>query len=634
MKYFLSLITLFCLHLSLFAQTRGFGYIDTAELKLTSCEFEKDANAEVLVDYCKLKYDAQTQTFTIEHYKRLKIFNANASSGLGDVSLKIPNYSEVYDLSDLKAETINLNNGKIEISRLDKKSFYKQKVDKWISRITFSFPAIRNGSILEYTYKETIDHLVFLPKIPDWYFQGDLPVKSSECDVKLPKGYTFLHKLYTKQELTTNSDSVVLMTNVPSLQEEPFMNSYLDNLEHISFVVTSYDGSGKTFNTHDTWQDIGASFVFKESYGQQLKIKLKGEELLVNAVKNMAPEQKMAYLFKKIRDTLTCDDDKSYPYDNLGKAWNRKKCSTEQINMILCRFLQLGGLNANLVLVSNDSDEPILPSDPSFKNLDETVVHVQIDSNKYYVLDASEKNNRWDQIPYELLNTYGLYMNVQNPAAGLVFIEDKNKVRSVVYTNAEISADGKMKGATQISNAGYNRIKTIKKYKEDGETKYTEELREKDNNVKISSFKIENMEVDTLPLLQNIDFVVDLPGSDDDYIFINPLLFSNIRKNPFINSERISDIDFGYRNNHSIHGRYKIPDGYKVDALPKNITMTMPDGSIRLKQVASVEDGIISLHYTIDYNRSYFKKEEYPALYDFYKKMYEMLSQQIVLKKS
>jgi uncharacterized protein DUF3857 len=630
----LTFITFLYVSLAGHAQVRPFGVIDTADLKSTSCDFEKDAHAEVLFNFCLVKYDLQSQTFTIEHHKRLKIFNVNASSDLGDVSIKIPGYSSVYDLSNLQAETLNLTNGKIEISKLDKKSFYKQKVDKWVSRIKFTFPAMRNGSVLEYSYKETIDHLVFLPTVPDWYFQTDLPVKYSECDLKVPKGYTFLHKLHTSQDLVTNSDSIVAMANIPSLQEEPFMDSYRNNLQHLSFVVTSYNGSGKTFNNDDTWQKIGSSYVFKDDYGQQLKLKLKNEELLVARVKNMSPEQKVAYLFKKVRDTLTCDDDQTIPYDNLTKAWNRKKCSTEQINMILCRLLELSGLNANLLLVSNDSDDPILPEDPSFKHLDETVVHVQIDSNKYYVLDASEKSNHWDQIPYELLNTYGLYLNVQNPAAGLVFIEDRNKARNVVYTNAEISADGKMKGTTQISSAGYNRTKTIKKYKEDGETKYADGLREKDNNIKISSFKIENIEIDTLPLVQNIDFTFDSPGSDEDYIFISPLLFTSISKDPFINKERISDIDFAFRNNYSISGRYKIPAGYKIDALPKNAAMTMEDGSIRLRQMASVDDGIISVHYTIDFNRSYFKKNEYPGVYDFFKKMYEMLGQQIILKKS
>ncbi len=60
----------------------------------------------------------------------------------------------------------------------------------------------------------------------------------------------------------------------------------------------------------------------------------------------------------------------------------------------------------------------------------------------------------------------------------------------------------------------------------------------------------------------------------------------------------------------------------------------MPDKSITFKRIVAEQDGDILVHYTIDYKRSLFLKDEYPSIHDFYKKMYEMLNEQIVLKKS
>ena len=71
-----------------------------------------------------------------------------------------------------------------------------------------------------------------------------------------------------------------------------------------------------------------------------------------------------------------------------------------------------------------------------------------------------------------------------------------------------------MSGSAQLNSFSYNRISTIKNYKENGEKKYIEFLADGDNNLKISSVKFENMEVDTLPLTQKIDFDLDLVGSD------------------------------------------------------------------------------------------------------------------------
>jgi len=142
------------------------------------------------------------------------------------------------------------------------------------------------------------------------------------------------------------------------------------------------------------------------------------------------------------------------------------------------------------------------------------------------------------------------------------------------------------------------------------------------------------METDTLPLVQNIEFSYDSPDADGDYIYISPKLFSGFQSNPFISADRVSNIVFGYRNNSTINGRYKIPQGYKVDALPKNVSMLMPDSSIRFRQIASEADGFVNVRWVIDYNKSFFSKDEYLSLYDFFKKMYEMLGGQIVLKKA
>jgi hypothetical protein len=61
--------------------------------------------------------------------------------------------------------------------------------------------------------------------------------------------------------------------------------------------------------------------------------------------------------------------------------------------------------------------------------------------------------------------------------------------------------------------------------------------------------------------------------------------------------------------------------------------MLMPNSSIMFRQLSSEGDEFVNVRWVINYNKSYFSKDEYPSLYDFLKKMYEMLNEQIVLKK-
>jgi len=134
-------------------------------------------------------------------------------------------------------------------------------------------------------------------------------------------------------------------------------------------------------------------------------------------------------------------------------------------------------------------------------------------------------------------------------------------------------------------------------------------------------------------LIQDINFNLDLTGSDDNYIYFNPNLFTSLHKNPFLNENRHTDIDFGYLHNLAINGVYILPAGYKVDALPKNLSLTMPDRSITFRRFVGEQDGKIAVRYTITYQKSIYFKEDYADFHEFFKKMYEMLNEQIVLKK-
>ena len=137
------------------------------------------------------------------------------------------------------------------------------------------------------------------------------------------------------------------------------------------------------------------------------------------------------------------------------------------------------------------------------------------------------------------------------------------------------------------------------------------------------------MEVDSLPLMQNIEFNLDLAGSDENYIYLNPNLFTPLKTNPFLSEKRMTDVDFRYLRNYTV----KLPVGYKVDALPKSVTIIMPDKSVSFKRLVAEQEGTIIVRYAINYNKIQYPKEDYSDFHEFFKKMHEMLNEQIILKK-
>jgi hypothetical protein len=614
-----------------------FGKIDVADLELKSCDFEKDANAEILFHKGDVYFDTR-YNLILEIHKRIKIFNDNGKDN-ANIRIEYDGGDRSQIISGLQAQTINLNNGAIEITKVDKKQIFTEVIDRTRSAMVFSFPNVKPGSVIEYKYTITNDNI---GNFPDWYFQNSLPTRLSQFSSNVPdilyyKSLPSIHQPYVIDK-TLNSGAVVkALANVPSVPTEPFMGSVAENSERILYQLMTIRQQGEMVrNFSDTWTKVGENLSQSDYLGAQLSRKLTGEELIIakaKALKN--DDEKIAYLFNEVKNTLKWSEYYSkYSDDGIPAAWNKKVGNSGEINLILCHLLQKSGVKAYPMIVSTRKNGRVNPAYPNSYQFNSTVTYIPVDSTKLYVLDASNKFNIYNQVPNNLLNTFGFYMDKAKSNYDVVFLQNTNSIRQVISVTGEIKADGKLTGIAELNNFAYKRINAVQKYKTDGEKKYIDYLRDDDNNLKITSLKMHDIDIDTLPLKQTVNFDMDLTGSDDNYIYFSPNILSSLKNNPFLSTNRFTDIDFGYRSNYMIMGSYKLPAGYKTDALPKNVSMTMPDKSISFRRVIAEQDGSIVVRYVIDHKKSMFFKEDYPEIHEFFKKMYEMLNEQIVLKKS
>jgi len=312
--------------------------------------------------------------------------------------------------------------------------------------------------------------------------------------------------------------------------------------------------------------------------------------------------------------------------------------------MMLYHLLKKAGIKSSPLIASAKIKGKINPANPSIFSLNNTVIYVPVDSTKTYVLDATNKHASYNTMPESILNSFAFNidphdaLSINNSdnlkAYNVMFVSDDQPAMQSVFMNAEIKPDGKLEGNAEITSSRYNKTGALQLYESKTEEKYLDTLKNFDNNLKISSYKRENADVDSLPLVQKVDFSLNLTGSDGNYIYVNTPLFNLFSKNPFLSEERYSDIDFGYLNNYSIYSVYKLPAGFKTDALPKTLTLVTPDKSIIFKRTVAESEGTVLIKYVIIRNKSIYFKEDYPDLREFYKKMYELLGEQIVLKKA
>ncbi|WDF55327.1 DUF3857 domain-containing protein [Mucilaginibacter sp. KACC 22063] len=642
--------------LSSYAQTpnpiQAFGKIDKADLELKSCEFEKDANAMVLFEKATVSYDNNLNVIVEEH-RRIKIFNDNGKNE-ANIKIEYDGGNKFENITGLQAETINLNNDKVEITKVEKAQIFTQVVDKVQNLLTFTFPNVKPGSVIEYKYKRTINSYRY---IPAWYFQSNIPTKYSELITEIPDWISFRTPLHLTQDFVKNTRSSssgtigsgpdafnyyndikdMALENVHSLPDEPYMSSSIDNLEGISFELLSVRPMANIGTDYaSTWPKVGEAIINDEDFGSQIRRSLLNEATVIAKAKTFkTDDERINYVFNQVRDNLKWNNSDAW-YTNIGtkSAWEKKSGNATEINLILCHLLKQAGVKAYPMVVSTREHGKVTPASPFIGKFNRAVVYIPVDSAKNYVLDASNKYNAYNEIPESLLNSFGLMMDKENSIYDLKYLVKSSPTRRTIFVNASIDAGGAMSGTASINNYSYYRLNNIKSYKTDGEKKYLEMLANHDNNLKITDLKMMNMDQDSLPLSQTMNFKLDLTSSDGSYIYFAPNLFTALNNNPFLSENRYTDIQFGYINDVSMNGLYKIPAGYKIDALPKSVNMVMPDKSISFKRYVVEQDGTVMIRYSISYEKSTYFKEDYATLHEFYKKLQEMLNEQIVLKKS
>ena len=148
------------------AQTKTnskFGAVSEKDFATKIYSIDSNANAVVIADIGSSSIEGNAKSwFSLvhKHYKRVHILNKN---GYDIANVSIPIYVDGIDeekLEKLKAVTYNLENGKVVETKLDvKENVFKDKIDKNRSVKKFTFPNVKEGSIIEYEYTIVSDYL-------------------------------------------------------------------------------------------------------------------------------------------------------------------------------------------------------------------------------------------------------------------------------------------------------------------------------------------------------------------------------------------------------------------------------------------------------------------------------------------
>ncbi len=629
-----------------FSQTKdsvpGFGQVEKKELLLSECDFDNNAEALVLFDVeavvCK-EYAFSVHA-EIERHIRIKILK---NKGQDQANIKIPYFSgQDGDRIDIvNAQTYNLDpSGNILVAKLDKKTIVDKAINKKISEKIFTFPDIKTGSVIEYIYKSTGP---VSSGLRNWNFQTSIPVKFSRYALDFPETIELVCRPHCtlpvdEKSSTNRSDNIKVftMTNVPALRDEPFMTCEDDYTQRIEPDIMAFTLNGRRTSLNETWPSIINMLMNDEDFGQQLNKNIPRTQDLEDSLKNITdPYRKMNIIYRYVRDNMHWSGHNNiWALEGVKTAWKNKKGTSGEINLILVNLLQNAGLVVSPVLVSTRSNGRINLSMPEWRQFDKVMALVVIKDHKY-VLDATDKFTASKLIPWDVNYSEGLVIEkFETFKWGWQSLWDEDDAfKDLILIQGAIDDQGVMTGEATINSYDYSRVERMEDLK-DGKDKFIEKyFGSKNASVHVDSSLITNEGVDTLPLNQKVWFNKKL-SSTGNYKYFSTNLFTGLEENPFTADHRFSDIFFGANQKYTIAESFFIPDGYVFDEMPKNVKMIMPDTSIVFTRLISAQNDLLNMRITLEFRKPVFRVDEYEAFREFYKKLFGMLNEQIVIKKA
>ncbi|HET6768495.1 MAG TPA: DUF3857 domain-containing protein [Chitinophagaceae bacterium] len=613
----------------------AFGSVDKADLQMKECDFDKNAEAMVLFEKGQTDFIIG-KGIDFERHVRIKILN-DKGKDRADVHLRYYNWKNDEEIKDISAQVYNLDaSGNVVVTRLDKKQVFERQINKRWAEKVFTFPDVKPGSIIEYKYKHINADVV------DWYFQNSIPVKYSEFTFDYPNEIEimFSPKCYLPYEQKTENTSTrtvrfFSMQNIPALRDEPYILNEDDYLQKVESRPIAVFINGRRENITLTWPRVVRILMEDEDFGVQIKKEIPRTTDLDLALKNVSdPYTKMKIIHEYVKKNMEWNGNPGiWALNGVKAAWKDKKGTVGEINLILINLLKDAGLNAKPILVSTHDHGLINIANAGTGEFNKVLAWVAIGQNTY-VLDATDKECPVNLIPPDVLATEGLVISKYETFEwGWENLwKDNLAYKNLVVLQGHIEKDGRLTGEATVSSSDYARLSRIAAARK-GKKEFTEKYFSPNNpGITIDSIALENLDADSLPLVQKVYFNQQL-SSSGDYQHFSVNLFTGLEKNLFVADQRISDVFFGMLQNHNLVGYIDIPEDYQFEELPKNIKMIMPDTSIIITRISQANENRLNMRVTLEFKKPFYTAGEYEGFREFYKKLFELLNEQFVIRK-
>jgi hypothetical protein len=623
--------------------------------KITPDQFRKpvsDTTAEAIVHYelGEVKYEIRSEDvwIVLEKHVRIEIRRKSAYDR-ATISLPVRQGPKDEFIANLEGNTYNLVNGMVTVDKLTKKERFTERVSDTYAIEKFTFPNVREGSIIEYKYSiRTPFSISINPKT--WHFQQDIPVNWSEYRIAIPDYFYYKIILGGYINLAVNEQKKLdanlgfngvtatayrfAVKNAPAFRNESYMTTDDDYLSKIDFELASYTAPNEATRSFSvSWTDLDKTLLEDPNFGGQFKratfLRETAKTLLSQYPDTLA---RITAAYDYVRQHMKWDETTALWSENIRNPYDAKQGDAAAINMLLIALLREMTIDANPVILSTRPNGHIDEKYALIRKFNYVVAQVWV-GGRDLLLDATDPYLAPGMLPLHCLNGTGRL--VHPTQARFITLAPAERDAEAYTGKFVLNDEGGLSGTLLHSHGGYSAWSTRKAYQTEGQAKYLEGVQKK--NVAWQIDKADFTGTDRKDAGFTAAYTLTVPEACSragDRLYLLPMFTEGHTENPFKEKERLYPVDFGVAIDETFKAAYTLPKGYEVEEMPKSLSMELPGSGGRFIYQVLANGNEVTILSRILLRKTVFYAADYPFLRELFNQIVAKHAEQVVLKSS
>lgn len=637
------------IHAQTIPVNKQFGKVSKEELGLSVYEPDTSAVALVLYenqDIC-IDFDENYDFYlTTKKHIRLKILKEEGLDRADFELIHLVAGKLRETIRGIEVVTYNLKDGRIEENRMPKSAVYDEDYIDDYKKVTFSAVNVKVGSVIEVKYE--ISSNIYWD-IDEVYFQKNIPVNCSECEIRIPKMFTFNKRVhgYHKVDYESDSSTSVIslragsmpyeiqidkfhVSDLPAFKKEPYVYNIRQHYTALYYDIRSlaFPGS-KPVDFSVTWDDVDENYL--ESLLMQ---RFKSPCQFKDAVKTLSVDGsdplRIASALSLVKQSVSWNGEYALNPSVPAQVVKNGSGTNVDINCLLAGCLREMGYEVDPVMIKLRSSGVLIEYHPEVHPFDTFILCVKAADGRLYYIDGGSNNAFVNILPPLMLVPNARLIKPKQ--CGWVDLTNLSRNNLVMSVYASLKPDMTFEGKVDARFTGVRSYEEKSDFHSCGsEDKYIENM-EQESSIEIGELTVTGTDEYSSQMMFSYDYVMDADPMGD-MIYVSPFLTRFHSPDAFQSLTRSCPIDFPSAYSVTYMYALNIPEGYSIEQVPENLNIKTEALDAIMRLDVQTAGAVVKVIFTYNQKSMNGFMEDYEVIRQFWQYINDVYDSMIVLKK-